>query len=217
MSSNISAVEVDDNSTDESEDTNSTETKEMENGVILTKDKFAGRDKTAGKFNGLTFWVPSWKTLDNAIAHFTKLSKNGKPGEEIILDLLHAAVSFRMRNRATAELNAIVSKDNKDKIQHVIEAHIKDLLDKGEPIISEADALAFIPGEREVSTINGLRRQLGALFNAIKDAKEKGVEKSIILAQLAKYKEVKAAIDAEEAKEMAKLDELAEGLDLDTV
>lgn len=196
-------------------------------GVILVEEIFEGRGDKEGKFNGAKFWTTEFKTLNDCINHFTKISKNGKPGEETILSLVHAAIGFRMRNKAQSALYAKLDKKNPN---HVNEKIIADFVEKGEPIITEQDALEYIPGEREVTALSGLRRQMEGLKKSATElsAKIKQIQKddptadisgqkSVLLKQLTKFKEVKALIEVEEAKEQAKLLELAEGLDLENV
>ena len=138
-----------------------------------------------GKFKGFQFNVPSAKTLDGAIRHFTTQSQDGKDGEDVVLGLVNAALVARMRSRANSKLTP------PQKIDGVVlslaqkEAFVKERLEwlgtDKQVLVSEEDAFTYVPGEREVDSISGLQRQVNELTKLvtklageIKVVKEKG-------------------------------------------
>ena len=154
-----------------------------------------------GVNKGFKFWSKTYKTLQDAIAHFTKLSAGGKPGEKLVLALVNAALDFRMRSRATAKLTKSgkdVTVADKAAFAEEKKKWLKD--PEASVVISQEDAENYVPGEREVSALSGLLRLKTELIKAIKAAKDAGnIDEA--KAQAVKYHETVKRIDEEQKKE----------------
>lgn len=157
-----------------------------------------------GNNKGAQFWSKRYKNLQGAIDHFTELSKGGKKGEDVVLGLINSALEFRLRAKTTASLTPSnkLSKEDREKFLAEKKAKLSD------PelcvIISQDDAQAYVPGERDVSAISGLMRQKNELLKAAKAAKDAG-NKDEAKMQILKYHEVCKQIEELQAKEAADL------------
>jgi len=175
---------------------------------------------TEGQWKGFSFFVPEFKSLENAVAHFTEKSQNGKDGEDIILGIVNSALANRMRSRANSKLVVPNKIDGKPitvaSKAAFLESRKEWLQDPVKRIlVTEEDALSYVPGEREVDSLSGLIRQKDSVLKAIKEKKDaisKATTPEIAAAlrddarvQLEKYKELMAQI---EAKQRAEQDEL---------
>lgn len=163
---------------------------------------------TEGNNKGFKFWNIEFKTLDDAIKHFTAKNNKGEKGESIILALVNSAMSFRMRSQANNRLIAPNDKgvggmDPKEKLER-LNAGGDRLI-----ILSQEDAETYVPGQRELESISGLIKAKINAAKQIKDAKSKNNGK-LVLELLGKYKELDARIKELQEKEEAKL---LEGID----
>ena len=159
-----------------------------------------------GVNKGFKFWSKNYKTLKDAIEHFTKLSAGGKPGEALVLGLVNAALDFRLRSRANAKLTYTPKKDDapdaKDKFTQEKKAWLKD--PEKSVVINQEDADEYVPGERDVNALSGLIKQKTDLIKAIKLAKEAGnIEEAKL--QASKYYEVVKMIEERQKKEEAEI------------
>jgi len=175
---------------------------------------------TEGQWKGFSFFVPEFKSLSGAISHFTEMSQNGKDGEDIILGIVNSALANRMRSRANSKLVVPNKIDGKPLTvaskAAFLESRKQWLLDPVKRIlVTEQDALEYVPGEREVDSLSGLIRQKDAILKVIKEKKDaigRSQDATVIenlkneaRVQLEKYKELMAQI---EAKQRAEQDEL---------
>lgn len=188
--------------------------KDVGNGVILKVESFTEKES---KLYGFSFNRVKFKTAKDAADHFTRISKGGKSGDEIICAMVNSNLSARMRSQATQTFLAKVKKIKDDD-----EAKPIDLTDEeldtirnecNGVLISEEDALEYTPGEREVSAVSGLRKQKDDLLKAVKKLKEEAIkhkesgkadesQKAIALAKekLAQYYQIDEQLKAAEAK-----------------
>lgn len=179
---------------DDKENKNAEVTKDVGDGVLLKLDSF-----DEGKYEGFTFWKTAFKTLDSAVSHFTKLSKGGKKGEDVILGVFNRALSFRFRSQANQALTS----------KKLNPTQLAEQFKLNPCIISETDALEYMPGEREVDSISGLRRQANELTKMAKKLKEEG-KIDLAKEKLKQYYDIKKLIDAKVAAEEAELLQLLE-------
>lgn len=220
--SDADVIEVDENNQPVASASNKNETKVV-NGITLVKETFEGRDGEPGKFAGFSFWLPQFNSVAQAVEFFTKNSKNGRNGDEVVTKLVNSNTNFRFRNRATAYLTnkikeALGNVNPKSAEGVQLAATTTEQLLASNPVIgSEEDALDFIPGEREVSTLSGLKRQFDGLRKNIVKLKEAGAAKDVLRTEMVKLLEIDKLIKAEEAKEAEALNNLAKELDLDGV
>jgi len=222
MSDNSNVVEADEDE-DKTVVSNIKNETKVVNGITLFKETFEGRDGEPGKFAGFSFWIPQFNSVAQAIDFFTKNSKNGRNGDEVVTKLVNSNTNFRFRNRATAYLinkikESLGNINPKSPEGVALTTTIINQLLATNPIIgSEEDALDFIPGEREVSTLSGLKRQFDGLRKNIIKLKEAGSTKDVLRVEMVKLLEIDKLIKAEEAKEAEALNNLAKELDLDGV
>lgn len=175
---------------------------------------------TEGQWAGFRFFVPEFKSLEGAVSHFTEKSQGGKDGEDIILGIVNSALANRMRSRANSKLVVPMKIDGKpitvtSKAEFIatrqswLQDPVKCIL------VTEEDALTYVPGEREVDSLSGLIRQKDGLLKSIREKKEliaKSSNPETIEAlkadariQLDKYKEVMALIEAKQRQEQEDL------------
>lgn len=184
----------------EVEETNAAEETEQEAGSTIAKiDKgnmvltLESIDKDNWK--GFQFYIPAFKSLGLAEEHFTKLSKTGKSGEAIVLELVNAAMAQRMRGKASSKItfNAkgkTVADRNAYNAER--EAWLQDPVKK--ILVTEDEAMEYVPGERETSSLSGFLKLKQDLLKSIKALKEAGnLEEARV--QRDKYLEVAAEID----------------------
>jgi hypothetical protein len=176
------------------------------NGIILEQGLF----KKGTKNEGFSYWFKQFSTLDSAKSHFANLSKVGKDGESVLLAIVNSALAFRMRNIATTNL----LEDGED----ISDAKRNELLStaEGSILISETEALEYIPGERETTSVNGLTKQANDLKKAIVKAKNDG-NMDLARTHYKKWAEVKNTLDSlieeqkkKDAESMAEFAELPE-------
>lgn len=205
-----------DNNTEQEAEGKSAATVKIDKGnLFLTLESISD-----GQWKGFTFYVPEFKTLEGAIAHFTEKSANAKDGSDTILGIVNSALANRMRSRANSKLVVPSKIDGKPTTVVSKAAFIEErkswLNDPAKRIlVSEEDALNYVPGEREVDSISGLIRQKDSILKAIKEKKEliskaesedtKASLKTDALALLEKYKETMALIEAKQAAEQQEL------------
>lgn len=173
--------------------------KDIGNGVILKLESFT---EDTSKLKGFVFNRVKFKTAKDAADHFTRISKGGKSGDEIICAMVNSNLSARMRSQATQTFLAAVRRikdDNETKMAELMAELTDEELDTirkecNNILISEEDALEYTPGEREVSAVSGLRKQKDDLLKAVKKLKEEAV----------KLKEAGKADESNKAVAMAK-------------
>lgn len=175
---------------------------------------------TEGQWAGFAFFVPEFKSLEGAVSHFTEKSQGGKDGEDIILGIVNSALANRMRSRANSKLVVPMKIDGKPttvttKAEFIAtrKAWLQDPVKR--ILVTEEDALDYVPGEREVDSLSGLIRQKDGLLKAIREKKDliskatnpETVEalKTDARVQLDKYKEVMALIEAKQRQEQEDL------------
>jgi hypothetical protein len=152
-----------------------------------------------GKWKGFKFWTVEFKDLNFAIEHFTKLSKGGKDGEEVVLGLLNSAMAGRGRSKANSKLQ-LKAKTVVGKQAEIAEreAWLKDPV--ASILVTEEDASEYVPGERETSSLSGMLKQKTDLIKAITKLKKDGDLDNARL-QRDKYLELCAQIEAKQKEE----------------
>lgn len=198
-----------DNTTKLVEDINSVpweknpETSKMEKdagaGLILIQETFNEKES---KMNGFSFSRVAFKTAQAAADHFTKLSKGGKSGDEVVCQMVNSAMAARFRSQATQKflqkVKAILD-DEDAKPNQLDDAQLDEIRKEFNNIlISETDALEYIPGEREVSAVSGYRKQKDELLKAVKKLKGEG-KLDLAKEKLTQYYEVDKLLKAAEA------------------
>lgn len=162
-----------------------------------------------GDNEGISFHRKKYKSLPLAEEDFTRLSKKGKKGSEIILGILNSALAFRMRNKATASLITT------GKHPSITENKLAELRENKACVISAEEAENYVPGEREVSSLNGLIKQRDITLKQLVELKERKVEAFVLMNCLAKYREIDAQVkELTENQERERLEKLSK-LDLD--
>lgn len=173
-----------------------------------------------GTWKGFVFYVAQFDSVDAAIEHFTAQSQNAKDGDEIVLDIINSAMAARMRSRANSKLIPPAKIDGKPITVEGKEAFIEErkswLLDPEKKVlVTIDDAYQYVPGEREVDSLSGLIRQKEALHKVCSELHNKikkstddatiAALKSEAAVQIAKYREVTAAIAAKQEAEKNEL------------
>lgn len=151
-------------------------------GVIVIRESFSkGRGDEESAMNGFLFSRIKCKTAQGWADHFTRLSKGGKSGDEIVCQMVDSAMSSRFRSQATQKFIQAAKKilgldaDDKFKSSDLSDEDIDNIRKEYNNIlIDENAALEYIPGEREVSAISGFRKQKDELLKQIKALKEAG-------------------------------------------
>lgn len=101
-----------------------------------------------GRAAGFFFYDIEFKTPEAAVSHFTR---NEKDGNDIVVGLINQAIAFNMRIKAK---NKLPDEDTE----------LARLKSVGEVLlINEADAEAYMPGERDVTSMSGLQKEIKAL------------------------------------------------------
>jgi hypothetical protein len=138
------------------ENTSTTETRKVVDGVIIDLATFGDK----GKFKGFSFYEKSFKDLDSAQKHFTAL---GESADELLTGLINKALSSMARSKAVSKLP---SDDD------AVEAHRAK---GGEmTVISMDEAFKYVPGERDAWSIAGLNKKLNEVRVSIKEARAAG-------------------------------------------
>lgn len=177
-------------------------------GLILVQESFNEKES---KLNGFTFTRVTFKTAQAAADHFTRLSKGGKSGDEVVCQMVNSAMAARFRSQATQKFLQKVKTilDDEDaKPAQLDDAQLDEIRKEFNNIlISETDALEYIPGEREVSAISGYRKQKDELLKQVKKLKEEG-NVAMAKEKLTQYYEVDKLLKAAEAEAEEKLLEM---------
>jgi len=150
---------------------------------------------------GFYFWYPEYLTLDGAAEHLSKKSQNGKDGKTIILGIVNAALATRMRSVANSKL--VETEDGITK--RISKEDVEKLLAENPILVSEQDALDYVPGERDgASSVSGLTKVCNDLKKAALKAKGEG-NMGLAAEHAKKWKEkseeLKALIEQQRAKD----------------
>lgn len=163
-------------------------------GKQVVKVDFKGDSKKGG----FSFHIKTYESLSAAVEDIT---------EDRVLDLINTAASAQQRSRAANSLPTFVGEDAAERR----EAAWTKLLEEGKnELITEAEALNWVPGVREVSLTTAVSRYLKAM-KALREAKENDEDESTLreLANEAKrLKEAKQAAEAKQANDDDLLDDI---------
>ena len=195
--------------------------RDIGNGVRLKVESFTEKES---KLYGFKFNRVKFITAKDAADHFTRISKGGKSGDEVICAMVNSNLSARMRSQATQIFLSKVKKIKDDDDAKPIDLTDEELdtirKECNNVLISEEDALEYTPGERDVSAISGLRKQKDDLLKTISKLRDIAIslknsgniveaKKHANMAQekLSQFYEIDTQLKAAEAKAEAKAEE----------
>jgi len=176
--------------------------KNMENGVILKQKSLDGE-----KIKGFKFWVTQFESLDKAISHFTKAAKGMKTGEEVICGILNSALVSRLRSQATqffVEQAKDLHDDDKASAADLTLEEIDKLRSSNRIVITEEDAMAYVPGERDNDALASLRKLRDEARKMAVKFKDEG-KLELAREKVKQFAEYDSRIKQKEAEEGAKL------------
>jgi hypothetical protein len=125
----------------------------------LGDGRFVEKKDFKGNLEGFSYYALQFKSLKAAEDHF---SKGDKKGDEVLLGFLNSSVAYAMRAKA------------QNKIPNEQDARAKQI-ERGESlVITEEDAAAYMPGDRDITSLSGLQKLVSEKKKQFKEAKEGG-------------------------------------------